>query len=58
MAPAGSYPAPLVVYRRDGSTRALTVIWLAVMVPVLSVQMMLVEPSVSTDSNRRTSAPR
>ena len=36
----------------------MTVISFFVSVPVLSVQMMLVDPSVSTAAMRRTMAPR
>ena len=41
-----------------GVQASVTDISLRVSVPVLSVQMKVVEPSVSTDSRRRTSAPR
>ena len=43
---------------RPGSHSAVTVISLRVSVPVLSVQMTVVEPSVSTAESRRTIAPR
>jgi hypothetical protein len=42
----------------DGTQASTTVIWLRVSVPVLSVQMKVVEPSVSTASRCRTSTWR
>jgi hypothetical protein len=44
--------------RLPGTTIALAVISLAVIVPVLSEQITVVAPSVSTASRWRTSAPR
>ena len=44
--------------RPPGSQSAVTVISFLVKVPVLSEQMTLVEPSVSTAARRRTMAPR
>ena len=41
---------------RRASRSATTFIWFSVSVPVLSVQMNVVAPRVSTDSSRRTSA--
>ena len=42
----------------SGNTSVVTVISFFVSVPVLSLQMMLVDPSVSTAARRRTMAPR
>ncbi len=44
--------------RPSGRTSAVTVISFRVSVPVLSLQMTVVEPSVSTADSRRTTAPR
>ena len=44
--------------RPPGSHKALTVISLRVSVPVLSLQITVVEPSVSTADRRRMIAPR
>jgi len=44
--------------RCPANTSSRTVIWLRVGVPVLSVQIWDVLPSVSTDASRLTSAPR
>jgi hypothetical protein len=44
--------------RPSGRTSVVTVISFFVSVPVLSLQMMLVDPSVSTAARRRTMAPR
>ncbi len=54
ISPAGSYPVPLSSTRPLAVTTARTVISLRVRVPVLSEQMMVVEPSVSTEESRRT----
>ncbi|OPY25192.1 MAG: hypothetical protein A4E23_00112 [Methanomethylovorans sp. PtaU1.Bin073] len=48
--PMGPYPIPVTSSSLPGSTIFLTVISLRVRVPVLSVQMTVVEPSVSTPS--------
>ncbi len=56
--PSGSYPAPETVAVPEGVQAATTAISLQVSVPVLSVQMNVVDPSVSTDSRWRTSAWR
>ena len=56
--PKGSYPAPSTVTAAAGVQRLSTVIWFSVSVPVLSVQMTVVSPSVSTDESRRTRALR
>ena len=52
--PAGSYPAPVRSTLPLAVTIARTVIWFFVSVPVLSEQMVVVEPSVSTDESLRT----
>ncbi len=56
--PKGSYPAPSTVISPAGVQTRSTVIWFSVRVPVLSVQITVVSPSVSTDESRRTSALR
>lgn len=59
IAPAGAYPTPLTtIARPPGSHKALTVISLRVNVPVLSLQMTVVDPRVSTAERRRMIAPR
>ncbi len=55
-APSGSYPAPVTSSSRPSAQIVVTVICPAVSVPVLSVQMTVTEPSVSTDGSRLTSA--
>src|SRR5215510_10493605 len=57
MMPAAERAPPETSRRRPSNTRCLTVIWFSVMVPVLSVQITVVDPSVSTADSRRTSAP-
>ena len=49
---------PTSISRPPGSQSAVTVISLRVSVPVLSVQITVVEPSVSTAERRRMMAPR
>ena len=56
--PCGAYPAPdTSICRSPGSQMAVTVISFRVSVPVLSEQMTLVDPRVSTADSRRTIAP-
>lgn len=47
-----------LISRPSGSQSSVTVISLRVRVPVLSLQIVVVEPSVSTAERRRTIAPR
>ena len=54
----GSYPRPSMTARPPGIQTSTTIIWFWVRVPVLSVQMNVVEPSVSTASRCRTRALR
>ena len=54
----GSYPASLAMADPPGNHAVTTVIWFRVSVPVLSVQMKVVDPSVSTASRLRTSTCR
>ena len=54
--PSVAYPVPVTSKRSPSRTKARTVISFLVRVPVLSVQMTVVEPSVSTAGSRRTSA--
>ena len=57
--PNGSYPAPSTSNQPcSGDQTRSTVISFSVNVPVLSVQMTVVSPSVSTEERRRTSAFR
>ena len=49
-------PRPWICASPWGVQTATTFIWFSVRVPVLSVQMKVVAPRVSTDSSRRTSA--
>ena len=57
--PSGAYPTPVTSNTRpSGNTTATTVISFFVSVPVLSVQITLVDPNVSTAASRRTTAPR
>jgi hypothetical protein len=56
--PTGSYPTPSIAAEPSGVQTSSTDILFSVNVPVLSVQMKVVEPSVSTDSSLRTSACR
>ena len=56
--PPGSYPASLATADPPGSHAVTIVIWFRVSVPVLSVQMNVVDPSVSTLSRLRTSTCR
>jgi hypothetical protein len=57
--PSGAYPVPETLrVSPPGRTSAVTVISLQVSVPVLSVQITVVEPSVSTAESRRTTACR
>ena len=62
IAPTGASPTPLTARLRPiagpGSHSAVTVISLRVSVPVLSLQITVVEPSVSTADKRRMIAPR
>ena len=56
--PNGSYPTPSTSTSRSGVQTRCTVSSFSVRVPVLSVQITVVSPSVSTDESRRTSARR
>ncbi len=66
--PTGSYETPSTSYSRScgaplgpgrsAVTSEVTVIWLVVSVPVLSVQMTVVQPSVSTEGSLRTTTFR
>ena len=56
--PVGAYPTPSTSTVSPGSQTSRTVIWFAVSVPVLSVQMAVVEPSVSTLESFFTSTLR
>ncbi len=56
--PCGLYPAPVTSYDPSPVTMRRTVISFFVSVPVLSVQMTVVDPSVSTVGSLRTSAWR
>jgi len=55
--PPAPAPAPAGL-RLSAMTSEVTVIWLVVSVPVLSVQMTVVHPSVSTDGSLRTTTLR
>src|SRR5664280_2240554 len=55
--PLAVYPSPLTVNVRSAACSTRAVIWLRVSVPVLSVQMCEVQPSVSTAASRLTIAP-
>ena len=54
--PSGAYPSPRTTIVRSPAYRRVTVISFLVRVPVLSVQMTVVAPRVSTAGNRRISA--
>lgn len=56
--PVLSLPAPLTSRRQSRVWTALTVMRFSVRVPVLSEQMTLAQPSVSTACSRRMRAPR
>jgi len=52
----GLYPVPVTVYDLPPATISCTVIWFSVRVPVLSVQITVVEPRVSTAGSLRIMA--
>ncbi len=56
--PPGAQPAFVAVRLRVNVRASRAVIWFVVIVPVLSEQITVVAPSVSTDSRCLTSAPR
>ncbi len=58
MVAVGSYPSPTTRARPAGVHASTTAMRFSVRVPVLSVHTKVVDPSVSTDSSRRTSACR
>ena len=58
MPPSGPYPTPLTRRSRPPARTRCTVISFWVSVPVLSVQMTMVEPSVSTAGSLRMMARR
>ena len=58
ISPAGPYPTPLTRDSRPPATSRCTVISFCVSVPVLSVQMTMVLPSVSTAGSLRMMARR
>ena len=58
MAPSGAYPPPRTPYRLSPAAICCTVIWFSVKVPVLSEQMTVVLPNVSTAGSLRMIAWR
>ena len=55
--PAVERPPPPTWIRRPASITVVTVIWFSVIVPVLSAQITVVEPRVSTAASRRNQRP-